>query len=983
MVIEFFREILDFISSHPLVIKAATGFAAGCCATVILSLRSQAVSAERWAKYFGWAFLIYAIEYTLQFATGYAEGHSFVPRHLTPFVTESVRYIAILGSSAHNLFFLAAALKLLNHKRVFPWWAWAFASFGLVGVIDESLCPWCRLPDAVFSVICLSAVGFATFVNLSFRRRQPFAVLAMVVAGLYTLVQLAYGLTPLLVKGILPGLPEIWGLLERSDPMAAQRILDTFILVVSLPLKFGLFFVGLVLLMKAIVVISSNTAIKMLDGINNGRLEYLSTDGIVKSIGQSLDADRVELSLRIPGLKEERVALFKWDRAPVAIYIGATLELPSIFRPGQKISMAKEPMIMEMPHTDKSIVGRVLKKGKQVKYPGRHTSPDTSITHITDLEGKSTLVAVPVYYHGGVIGCLSVEWRTTEAFNATAFQHVKEWANLLSPAIQSYREMAALDQLSYRFTRWQVEAEPLQSESSIREIAETLQDILSPLATGIVIDFGFESFKHVCGNAEICAVMLKGSADHFIKDHSDPHHSDITSHEILISSLVVTRKTAQDKISLQQIGELALIVPSQIDQAASPILGTNDFHRRTISAMVANTLLDVAREYLGSVLKDLGVNLNRTKEATEANWLREVNDAAKKAGILWTLDMQMEESDANDSLEWKRLISELPEERHTTQDAQSLICFDIKPSVRETHHVIAMRLPITGRSIWFGVGREGFGPELDFPSPWKVFLERLAEIAESALIRLAAAREFQGLQMKTIKAQGLATVAATTGTLFHQLANLIRDIANPISTLKDAVNMKKLTAEGDLKELILSLHESTEYLLKFAAEIKGVTNMDSRRPCSLWEAAMQSEKLYTLALAQCGINMEIRIEENLVVDVPFYVASLALANLVENAKDALKGSFNKNGGCIRIEAEDAGDMIHCRIIDNGPGIDPSMIDRLFDIGVTTKQDSGGWGLYLIKHSLMENRGDILLAKTDSSGTTFTIRFPKERQENFI
>jgi sensor histidine kinase regulating citrate/malate metabolism len=115
------------------------------------------------------------------------------------------------------------------------------------------------------------------------------------------------------------------------------------------------------------------------------------------------------------------------------------------------------------------------------------------------------------------------------------------------------------------------------------------------------------------------------------------------------------------------------------------------------------------------------------------------------------------------------------------------------------------------------------------------------------------------------------------------------------------------------------------------------------------------------------------------IDVPFNVALLAIANLISNAKDAI----GKRGGNIWIEAEDAGDMIHCYVMNDGPTVDPDIKGRIFrQIGATTKQDQNihGWGLYLVYRSLIENRGYIELTSSNPGETKFTIRFPHVRQE---
>ena len=61
--------------------------------------------------------------------------------------------------------------------------------------------------------------------------------------------------------------------------------------------------------------------------------------------------------------------------------------------------------------------------------------------------------------------------------------------------------------------------------------------------------------------------------------------------------------------------------------------------------------------------------------------------------------------------------------------------------------------------------------------------------------------------------------------------------------------------------------------------------------------------------------------------------------------------------------------------DNGPGIDPSLRDHIFQSLVSTKQDGVGLGLSLSRSIIEKHHGQLSLTKTDASGTTFELRLP--------
>ncbi|MGH7552402.1 MAG: sensor histidine kinase [Longimicrobiales bacterium] len=104
----------------------------------------------------------------------------------------------------------------------------------------------------------------------------------------------------------------------------------------------------------------------------------------------------------------------------------------------------------------------------------------------------------------------------------------------------------------------------------------------------------------------------------------------------------------------------------------------------------------------------------------------------------------------------------------------------------------------------------------------------------------------------------------------------------------------------------------------------------------------------------------------------------ALENVVKNAVDALAG----RGGKILILAHAGGDgEVHVHVADDGPGIAPTVRERIFEPGVTTK--SGGWGVGLsltqrIVHEL--HGGRVLVRPRAGGGAIFDIVLPVEPEQ---
>ena len=96
-----------------------------------------------------------------------------------------------------------------------------------------------------------------------------------------------------------------------------------------------------------------------------------------------------------------------------------------------------------------------------------------------------------------------------------------------------------------------------------------------------------------------------------------------------------------------------------------------------------------------------------------------------------------------------------------------------------------------------------------------------------------------------------------------------------------------------------------------------------------------------------------------------------ITNLVYNARDAIAGT-----GSIHVYVSLAGaDLVRISVCDDGPGIAPDMLDRIFEPLFTTKRNGTGLGLAIARR-LMERQGGTLVAENrPSKGSVFHVLVP--------
>lgn len=98
---------------------------------------------------------------------------------------------------------------------------------------------------------------------------------------------------------------------------------------------------------------------------------------------------------------------------------------------------------------------------------------------------------------------------------------------------------------------------------------------------------------------------------------------------------------------------------------------------------------------------------------------------------------------------------------------------------------------------------------------------------------------------------------------------------------------------------------------------------------------------------------------------------LILGNLLDNSFEALSGSELAEVHCSVFQ----GDDLVISVEDTGPGINPLIMDRLFEWGFTTKEAlNHGIGLSLVKNAV-ESLNGIIELETGAWGTRFMVKIP--------
>ena len=251
--------------------------------------------------------------------------------------------------------------------------------------------------------------------------------------------------------------------------------------------------------------------------------------------------------------------------------------------------------------------------------------------------------------------------------------------------------------------------------------------------------------------------------------------------------------------------------------------------------------------------------------------------------------------------------------------------------------------------------------------------------------KILSERKVATLQEQVIQSQKMESIATLTGGIAHDFNNILYIIFgntelaleetpknSPAYAKLEEIKSASIRAEGIIKQL-LNFSRKTDQKLKPISAVTVIQN--------------------ALSFLRSTIPATIKIREHLtqanitILANPIQINQI-LMNLCANASQAMK----KTGGTLDVTVEKttikensvtnfpdliAGEYAKITITDMGPGIDPKIMNRIFDPYFTTKgkEKNSGMGLSIVHGIVKNHNGAILVDSEIAQGTTITLLFP--------
>lgn len=182
---------------------------------------------------------------------------------------------------------------------------------------------------------------------------------------------------------------------------------------------------------------------------------------------------------------------------------------------------------------------------------------------------------------------------------------------------------------------------------------------------------------------------------------------------------------------------------------------------------------------------------------------------------------------------------------------------------------------------------------------------------------------------------------------------------------------------SDVKASIAEAHEAAERVRLISRDLRSFARPDSdrRRTVDLRSVLTSALRIARHRLKR-AIHVQIEADDVPVVEASEGGLGQVFLNLLVNAGQALEGLTDRSGH-IRIAVRLHGEReVIVEIEDNGTGIAPEHLDRLFTPFFTTRHDEGtGLGLSISQQIMESFGGSISVESSLDQGTCFRVRVP--------
>ena len=216
----------------------------------------------------------------------------------------------------------------------------------------------------------------------------------------------------------------------------------------------------------------------------------------------------------------------------------------------------------------------------------------------------------------------------------------------------------------------------------------------------------------------------------------------------------------------------------------------------------------------------------------------------------------------------------------------------------------------------------------------------------------------------------LAALGEMAAGMAHEIRNPLGGIqlyasilARDVADRPQSLNVVQKISGG-----VKRLEALVGQVLQFSREMTAsVALMD------LPEILEQAAELAEATLRECGVRCVLDGPRPMHVTADPLLIGQAVLNLLLNAAEAMDAGGTVTMRFAPPSPESGAKQFQLTVRDDGPGIPPQILDRIFNPFFTTKETGTGLGLAIVHRVVEAHDGTILVTNPDGGGARFEIR----------
>lgn len=199
----------------------------------------------------------------------------------------------------------------------------------------------------------------------------------------------------------------------------------------------------------------------------------------------------------------------------------------------------------------------------------------------------------------------------------------------------------------------------------------------------------------------------------------------------------------------------------------------------------------------------------------------------------------------------------------------------------------------------------------------------------------------------------------------HSVYNLACISKKKISKLEQYIHALPIQAHNILE----SLGETNNQILYISKAISKSNYLVESEKKEIDLSDFFAEYIYRIGRKLYGSKIKINVHDELSSRLLVAASPLMLSSILENL---IGNSIKAKAENLIIEFKETNQFYQINFIDDGKGLDPSIVDinRIFEFGVTTTSGAG-LGLFYVKKYFSEMEGELTVSQNKTKGLTFT------------